>query len=152
MPNTSLLTNLQQRFPQFRFEASDRCAWQPSTQTIFFREDDTDQLFHELGHAMLGHDSYTRDLDLIIIERDAWHEAQALAQQFGQRIDSDTREDALDTYRDWLHARSRCPRCDQTGIQTKKLIYSCLICRATWQVNDARVCGLRRQLQPQHVK
>lgn len=79
------------------------------------------------------------------MERDAWQYAKdTLGQTYDQAILDDTVEDALDSYRDWLHARSTCPACQATGIQTKKEEYKCLACRTKWRVNEARICALRR--------
>ena len=53
-------------------------------------------------------------------------------------------EEHLDTYRDWLHARSSCPDCTATGYQTDASTYACPACSHTWRVNEARICQLRR--------
>jgi DnaJ-class molecular chaperone len=50
----------------------------------------------------------------------------------------------MNSYRDWLHARSTCPVCQATGMETKKSIYTCPACRHQWRVNEARICSLRR--------
>lgn len=101
-------------------------------------------LLHECGHALLGHAAYKRDIELIAMERAAWDEALVLAPRYGITVDEELVEDALDTYRDWLHARSLCPHCSATGVQTAAHVYSCLACHHKWQVNEARSCALRR--------
>ena len=78
------------------------------------------------------------------MERAAWDKAVLIALDFGQTIDTNTVESTLDSYRDWLHARSTCPNCQATGLQIKKQTYSCPACRHTWRVNEARICALRR--------
>lgn len=143
----SLITRLQADFPDFTFAAGDEFRWSPDDTTIFYDQASTDQasLLHELSHAILGHKDYIKDIVLLELERSAWTYAQEkLAKTYEVTIDVDQVEDALDTYRDWLHARSICPGCLATGIQTKKNEYRCIICTTKWRVNDARICALRR--------
>lgn len=106
------------------------------------------QLLHEFGHALLNHRGYSRDVELLSMERAAWDEAERLALEFGVKIDTETVEAHLDTYRDWLHKRSLCPNCSATGIQTAQNTYRCIACLHTWRVNDAKTCQLRRYRLP----
>ena len=148
MPSiTSLATSLRQNYPALTFTASDTFRWSPQERTIFYDTDSPDSasLLHELGHAQLNHTTYTKDIELIEMERDAWDYAvQSLAVKYNVIVTDDGVQNALDTYRDWLHARSTCPQCKATGVQTKKNTYRCVTCDTHWRVNDARVCALRR--------
>lgn len=146
MPLTSLIIpKLAVDYPEFTFTPSDDNRWQSHTKTIFYTSDDPAVILHELAHAILGHDAYSRDLDLIAIERDAWSYAKNhLAPRYDITITEEAIDVSLDSYRDWLHARSTCPSCSATGIQTGVDIYKCLACRASWRVNEARLCALRR--------
>lgn len=148
MPSTtSLANNLQRDFPAFIFKVSDTFRWSPQEKTIFYDQtsDDCASVLHELAHAVLQHENYTKDIALIEMERDAWqHAVTTLAPQYKVTIDDSVVQDSLDTYRDWLHARSTCPNCKATGVQTKKNQYKCLLCATRWRVNDARICALRR--------
>lgn len=148
MPSiTSLVNQLRLDFPDYAFTPGNDFHWSPQEQTIFYasRVDDSASLLHELAHAVLGHDNFSKDIELLEMERDAWGYArQRLASRYGVGISETTAETALDTYRDWLHARSTCPTCTATGLQIKKSHYRCLACATTWRVNDARVCALRR--------
>ena len=149
MPSTnSLLDTVQVAFEGLKFHAGDRFEWRPGEQTIVYDLDDPDfdaHLLHELGHATLGHDSYERDIDLIAMERDAWQAAlMEHAPRFNTEVDGDVIHHGMETYRDWLHARSTCPHCGSTGIQIKKAEYKCVTCLKTWRVNEARSCQLRR--------
>jgi hypothetical protein len=144
---TSLAAKLQADYPQFRFVPDTEFRWVPLESSIFYDQasDDVASFLHELSHALLGHTTYIRDIELIELERDAWHYAQhILAQKYVIEVTDDQVEDSLDTYRDWLHARSTCPGCSATGIQVKKNEYKCLACNKKWRVNDARICALRR--------
>jgi hypothetical protein len=120
--------------------------WSSAEQTVYYGKN-TAELLHELGHALLDHKDFIQDIELLHIERDAWEKARQLAPQYKVKIDDDLIETALDGYRDWLHARSLCPRCHQTGLQdSQTLDYYCVNCNARWQVNDARSCGLKRRM------
>lgn len=107
-------------------------------------------LLHEFGHAMLQHSDYTQDINLLKMERAAWDEARTIGSDYAINIPEDTVEDALDTYRDWLHNRSLCPECSATGIQVAPLLYQCTACHSQWRVNEARSCSLRRYLTKKH--
>jgi hypothetical protein len=61
-------------------------------------------------------------------------------------IDEEHIQNCLDTYRDWLHKRSTCPRCDSHGLQTSEQ-YKCYNCRAVWRVGNERFCRAYRSLQ-----
>lgn len=89
------------------------------------------QLLHELGHAMLGHAFFATDLERLKMERAAWDEAIVLGKRYGVEFDEELIEDKLDTYRDWLHQRSKCKRCGMTGYQTKDGKYHCPFCSKT---------------------
>lgn len=144
----SLLSRLATDFPDIVFREANSFSWAPSTQTITFTRTEphsVERLLHELGHAQLDHTTYDRDIDLIGMERDAWQLARTdFLETYSVPISTDVVEDHMDTYREWLHARSTCPYCSATGLQTGKNMYKCLACLKTWQVNEARVCALRR--------
>lgn len=147
LPITSLANKLQQDFPSFHFEPGETFAWQPAKTTVYFiaNSDDSPALLHETAHALLGHQEYSRDITLLAMERDAWQYARGkLAKRYGTKITEEAIDEALDSYRDWLHARSTCPQCGATGLQTKKHEYKCLTCPTKWRANEARMCALRR--------
>lgn len=147
---TSLVSKLQRDFAQFQFCEGSDFHWSPAEKTIYYRAESLDgaSLLHELAHALLGHEDYAHDVTLLAMERAAWSYARRqLGPAYNLPIDVDTVEDALDTYRDWLHARSMCPHCRAVGIQTDKRQYHCIACHEKWRVNDARICALRRYKQ-----
>ena len=148
MPSiASLLPKLQADFPALTFTAGDDFRWSPQDKTIYYLMDSPDNasLLHEVAHATLGHSRYTKDIGLIEMEREAWeYTQQHLAASYHVTIDEETIQTALDTYRDWLHARSTCPNCQATGVQTKADQYKCVACHMQWRVNEARICALRR--------
>lgn len=144
----SLIKRLREDFPGFTFESSDSFWWSASRQTIHFdptAEHSTAYSLHELSHAILDHHGYEYDIDLVKLERDAWDYAKRiLATEYNTTISTSIIQNNLDTYRDWLHARSECPSCEATGLQTKQRLYRCLACGHQWRVNEARICALRR--------
>jgi hypothetical protein len=148
MPSTlSLLPKLQKDYSQFLFTPSNRFSWSPTKHTVFYDEADTSNtglLLHELAHGLLEHHDYSKDVELVAMESEAWDKALELAPQYGVKITDDAVQDNLDTYREWLHARSTCPRCEATGFQSGKSTYTCVACGHEWRVNEARICALRR--------
>ncbi len=149
MPSiSSLIKQLRADFPGYTFTPAHEFWWSGKKSTIFYDPDTGSSLaftLHELSHAILGHEGYERDIELLKLERDAWSYAtRILASEYHVTISDDTVQDNLDTYRHWLHARSRCPECDTTGLQTKDHLYRCLACGHPWRVNEARLCALRR--------
>lgn len=143
----SLLPKLQTSYPHLIFSSGDLFAWSPDVSTVFYDESDSENvplLLHELAHGLLGHSNYSKDVELLAMESQAWDKALELASLHKVVITDDTIQDSLDTYREWLHARSTCPRCEATGYQSGKATYQCVACSHTWKVNEARLCALRR--------
>ena len=151
----SLISKIKNDFPEFTLKVSSGFRWSPDSQTVFIdpeAEQGSIFILHELSHAILGHEDYDRDINLIKLERDAWEYAQnTLASRYDIKIDSSTIQDNLDTYRDWLHARSTCPDCQATGLQVQTRQYTCLACGHSWNVNEARICALRRYRNQKHT-
>jgi hypothetical protein len=147
MPSTiSLIQQLKIDYPQFKFKKSSNFSWSHSDSTIYYAntDDDLAYLFHELSHAILNHIDYNRDIELLAMEAKTWDKATEIAIKYNIQIDDDMVQSTLDTYRDWLHKRSTCPKCTATGVQTKKQAYKCLACGHQWQVNESKTCALRR--------
>lgn len=142
---TDFVKQLARHYPQLRFAHADTFYWAPEHVTVYYdpkasKKEARWSLLHELAHGILGHTDYTTDLDLLLMEAEAWEHAQALEHQHYSRvtIDNEHIQDCLDTYRDWLHARSTCPRCDQVGLQQNRVTYVCINCRQAWQISSAR--------------
>ena len=102
---------------------------------------------HELGHALCKHKDYTVDIQRVKIESEAWEMAKTVLLKYrdlayntrGEVLDEklaeivpewdeDFVQEKLDTYRDWLHAKSRCKKCGLTGYQTEDGKYHCPRC------------------------
>ena len=143
------LLNLQ--FPDLTYRPGDSFYWSPQRQEIRYVADSIAPsciwtLLHETSHAILRHNSYESDFELIMLEIKAWEAAKKLAKKMKVKIDENHIEDCLDTYRDWIHARSICPKCESKSLQTDKLHYRCFNCHASWRVTASRFCRSYRVL------
>ncbi|MFZ1360747.1 MAG: hypothetical protein WAS27_01790 [Candidatus Saccharimonadales bacterium] len=149
MPSTNLLNQLKAEYPQFTFRESSEFRWSAESRTLYVNLSDAHAplfLLHELAHALLDHQSYAQDIHLMQIERDAWALVErTLGGRYGITFDESVAQDNLETYREWLHDRSRCPSCTMTGLQSLHgRDYTCLGCGCRWKSNEARTCALRR--------
>lgn len=146
LTNKELLSRLRADHPAITFVVGDNFKWSYARNELTVANDEPElYILHELAHALLGHKDFTLDIELLSQEREAWDLTRTkLALQYGLSYDDSLAEDALDTYRHWLHARSLCPTCGATGLQTKTSTYVCINCRCSWRPNDARQCALRR--------
>ncbi len=148
MPNktSSFLDKLKMSYKLLGFVPAENFYWSPVDKTIHYRlatvESDSGQwaLLHEVAHSDLGHLSYGSDIELLQFEVAAWHKALDLAKSYNVDISEDHVEECLNTYRDWLHFRSTCPKCYLNGLQTLPTTYVCLNCQASWQVSSSRFC------------
>lgn len=142
----SLLKKLQHDYPDISFVAAKEFCWSPKTHEIIYNSQAIAKgngawsLFHELGHAVLEHRSYDSDLELLQLEALAWNKAKEIGKSYGYEIDNHHIEDCLDTYRDWLHQRSACPKCNNRSFQQNNREYSCYNCGTTWAVSLSRFC------------
>lgn len=148
MQHINKIVNQIQRDFLYEFVNGDDFCWSASKKIIFHSNIESLEslwtLLHEIAHAELGHFDFNKDIELIRQEVSAWeHAAAILAPSYDLTIDDDFIQDHLDSYRLWLHKRSACPNCGQTGLQNQNT-YSCVNCRCIWRANDARVCALRR--------
>lgn len=151
MVRINLLARLRADYPQFIFENANDFYWSPQKKTIFYQtitsRSHKQTLLHELAHALLGHSTYWRDIDLLRMEQEAWSYAtETLGPRYDIIFDQYAVEETLDTYRDWLHQRSLCPYCTISGVQIDSNLYQCLGCFHSWRVNEARRCGLKRYI------
>lgn len=129
------------------FRSSSHFHWHYPSRTVYYDPHDAQAsayLLHEYGHALLGHRGYAHDVQLVAMERAAWSTGCRVGAGWQLTVDDDLIESSLDTYRDWLHARSRCPHCNATGLQRSDGTYTCLACFTHWHANSATTCQLRR--------
>lgn len=144
----TLLANIIADFPRYTFTPHEFCMWNQKVATIFYvapkQQADIWDMLHELGHAELTHMSYNFDIELVRLEAEAWQKAKELAPRYNLQISEDHIQSAIDSYRQWLEERSKCPHCHSNGLQHQKNAYSCINCRRSWRVPLSRMCITRR--------
>ena len=126
----SLLDSLKKIYPDFNFKPGKKFSFRPP-RTIYYLGSDPNfnsLILHELGHALLEHSDFTTDIERLKMERAAWEKARELAITYGISLDNELIETELDTYRDWLHQKSRCKKCGLTRYQTPDGAYHCPHC------------------------
>lgn len=146
--HNTFLQRITTDYPSISFISTNKTRWDPKNKIIYFDprgEHLIWSLLHELGHAVKDHSSYKLDIELVKMESEAWENAKAIGKQYKVFIDEDYLQDCLDSYREWIHKRSTCPFCNQTGIQANNLLYNCLNCSKTWQVSNSRFCRAYRR-------
>lgn len=144
----SFLQRFKKDYPGVLFQKNKNTYWDAHKQIIHYNPDQDNPLWsilHEIGHLECRHSSYSLDIELLVMEKDAWTEAKNIAKKYRLAIDNGYIEDCLDSYRDWLHKRSLCPKCKQTGVQTDGFIYHCINCRQRWKVSVSRFCRAYRK-------
>lgn len=149
----ALIRRLRRDFPAFTFCMGDVLHWSPRTKEIFYRNTDAPYgLLHELGHALLNHQQFKNDFELLQKEVAAWQEAQRLCPQYGIAPDDAYMQRCLDSYRDWLDRRSSCPSCQAHGLQTAEQRYACPNCQQTWRVSASVLCRPYRRTKKAQTK
>lgn len=146
-----LIASLSKDFSELAFESGTTFSWSPQRRRIIYNPISKQRsaiwsLLHEVGHALLNHQAYESDFELLQLEVEAWAKASELATTYGRTIDQAHIERCLDTYRDWLHRRSTCPTCGLRSPQMTPRTYQCLNCHTGWQVSTSRFCRPYRRL------
>jgi predicted RNA-binding Zn-ribbon protein involved in translation (DUF1610 family) len=149
-----LVKKLANDYPEFTFKAGAQEHWSPKTKTITYEVNQNDEflsygLLHELAHALLGHSNYKSDFELLKLESLAWQRAAKIGLKYGVKIDDEHIQNCLDTYRDWLHRRSKCPTCGIHVMQSNVNTYKCFNCGSSWQVSSGRFARSYRKIHPQ---
>ncbi|MBC7708260.1 hypothetical protein H7Y63_03485 [Polaromonas sp.] len=146
----STLSQLRLSYPGLSFKPGSQFCWSPEAKEINYKTDATGEaavwsLLHETGHALLDHNSYQADFQLIRLEVAAWEKAKEVAETLEVVIDEDHIQDCVDTYRDWLYKRSICPTCRTKCLQQNDFVhYRCFNCHTTWRVTPSRFCRAYR--------
>lgn len=134
----TLVKRLSEDYPELRFKPGKRFSFRPPRTINFVLSTGVDkshehnnyqlQLLHEVGHALSGHYDFTTEPERLKLEREAWEKARKLCSIYNIVYDEEFVEGALDTYRDWLHQRSKCRECGLTRYQTPDGVYHCPRC------------------------
>ena len=142
MPKINLPNFLEvtSRFSQFTFAEHEIFHWSPKDNCVYYDPKELSskygifQLLHEIGHALCNHKNYTSGIQLLKIETDAWKKAAELATDYNLTISPEQIDRCLDSYRDWLHLRSTCPKCEAVSIEIDTNRYHCFNCMQKWKV------------------
>ena len=128
--NEAFLERLKGDFPEFRFRNGAKFAFRPPKTIVLGPPEPFSELLalHEVSHAVLGHKTFEMDVERLKMESAAWEKARELADRYGIKINEDLIQDELDTYRDWLHNKSKCKACGLTRYQTPDGRYHCPRC------------------------
>lgn len=146
----TLLKQVQADYSELAFKEASEFYWSPREKTVYYANKSDHQtrwawtLLHEVSHGLLEHKTFTSDFELLQLELAAWVKAKTLATKYSIEIDEEHIEDCLDTYRDWLHKRSLCPKCAVKSLQKAPGLYSCLNCSTEWRVSSNRLCRAYR--------
>lgn len=127
-----LATRLAADYPELRFRVGKKFMFRPPRTVVMETSGASSrwelQLLHEVGHALSGHRDFRTDPERLKMEREAWERARGLATAYNIWYDEEFVEEALDTYRDWLHQRSACSECGLTRYQTQDGQWHCPGC------------------------
>lgn len=147
-----ILLKLKARLPEAKFIEGDSFLWSHKNRQITYIKSSQKEaiwsLLHEASHAILGHKDYETDFELVKLESEAWAQAISLGNEYDVRISKTYAEDCIDTYRDWLHMRSICPKCGNVSLQQDQKSYKCFNCATTWKVTTERLCRPYRLSKP----
>ena len=151
-PRLELLLQIKDDFSdEFTFKRGKLFTWSSAEETIYYStakaaaENAVWSLLHEIGHAKLDHKQYHDDLELLMMEVQAWKKAKELAAAYFLVIDEEHIQECLDSYRDWLHVRSRCVECKMHSFQIDETTYECHNCYTKWKVPASRMCVVRKK-------
>lgn len=128
--NSTFVNRLKTDYPEFVFRSGKKYLFRPPKTIVWGQDEYCSELLllHELSHALLGHRDFGTDVERLKMERQAWAKARELAAIYKVKIDEDLIQEELDTYREWLHQKSRCPKCGLTRFQTPDKVYHCPKC------------------------
>ena len=139
----SFIDRLSKDYPNFTLRPGPQEHWSPKTNTITYNPHEPlnlmrHGLLHELSHALLGHSDYQSDFELLKLEASAWELAAKIGKKYNVSISQNHIQNCLDTYRDWLHKRSACPKCGMRVPQKDPSHYHCFNCQNSWRVSASR--------------
>lgn len=128
--DAAFLSKIKDDYPSLTFKTGKKFAFRPPKTIVIGPEEPHDSLLllHELGHALNLHADYKTGVDRLRMEREAWDKARELAPNYEMEFEEDFAQSELDTYRDWLHKKSRCPVCGLTRFQDTSSKYHCPRC------------------------
>lgn len=128
--NEKFIQQLRSDFPEFKFIKGNKFAFRPPKTVVLGPSEPFWEFLalHEVSHAILKHKTFRMDVERLRMENEAWEKARELALRYNIEVNEDLIQDQLDTYRDWLHTKSKCKKCGLTCYQTPDGVYHCPRC------------------------
>ena len=128
--DATFLAAVKNRFPTVRFVSGRKFLFRPPKTIMIGPEEDGDELLllHELGHFLSGHRNFGMNIERMMMEVEAWEKTRGLAAEFGIEINEEIIEGELDSYREWIAQKSRCPKCGLARYETPDGQYHCPRC------------------------
>lgn len=132
--NLDFLESLKSTYPDFTFRPGRKFLFRPPKSIRYLESDENFRLLllHELAHALLGHFTFSRSLERLEIERDAWEKTRKLCEIHHVPFDESLAEAELDTYRDWVHQKTLCKTCGSTCLEVNSESLFCPFCQRTY--------------------
>lgn len=133
----AFLLTLKTEYPDFVWQLGNRFKYRPEKTIIIDQNSPAPWPYfalltlHELGHALSRHKDYKTDVERLKIEAEAWQRAKreiSAHPEWHLTYDEDFAEGELDSYRDWLHQKTKCKKCGLTRYQTADGKYHCPQC------------------------
>ena len=126
----AFVSRLKTDFPEYSFKSGPKFAFRHPKTIVFGPCEPFWELLllHELSHAILKHKTFRMDVERLKMESEAWAKARELAVRYNVEVNENFIQDELDTYRDWLHTKSKCKKCGLTRYQTPDGAYHCPRC------------------------
>ena len=127
---TEFFERLTSDYLGFRFRMGRKFAFRSPRTVIIGPPEPFSELLalHEVSHAICKHKDFKMDVERLKMEVQAWEKARELANYYGIEYSEELVQRELDTYREWLHQKSRCPICGLTRFQTPDSRYHCPAC------------------------
>ena len=152
LTGVEFLERLEVDFADLRFIMGKKFTFRPPKTVVLGPQEPFYGLLalHEVSHAICGHKDFKMDVERLKMENQAWEKARELAFRYDIEVDEEFIQGELDTYRDWLHQKSRCPECGLTRFQTPDARYHCPRCenfRPSSQGRGEKSDRLWRQLR-----
>lgn len=124
------IRQLRKDYPEFKIVFGKKYTFRPPRTIVLGPPEPFSELLalHELSHAILKHKTFRMDVERLKMESGAWAKARELAVRYNVEVNEDFIQDELDTYRDWLHTKSKCKKCGLTRYQTPDGAYHCPRC------------------------
>ena len=132
LKQASFFKRLQHDYPECKFKLGPKFVFKPRRTIIIGPSEPSAELLslHELSHAICKHQNFSVDIMRLKMEAEAWEKARELASLYNVKFNEELAQQELDTYRDWLHQKSRCPICGLTRFQTPDSKYHCPGCES----------------------